>query len=307
MVWESRRDSPVTRHDHNAHSDLPIDAMAPDAALSAMLGSQVRALDSVAPALPKIAEAAALMAQVLGQGGVVHYAAAGSSGLMALADACELPGTFGIAQAQVRIHMAGGVPSGGVMPGDTEDDAAEAQCAARHLRAGDLAIVLSASGTTPYALAFAEAARTAGARIVAIANVAGAPLLAQADVAIALETGPEILAGSTRLGAGTAQKVALNMISTQAGILLGHVHDGLMVNLKPDNIKLRRRAVQIVARVARVADPAAQAALEATGFDTKPAVLVAAGADLGAARALLAEHKGRLGACLAALAEKPII
>lgn len=270
-----------------------------------MLRSHMEAVAALRPALGAIAEAAALLAGAIGGGGRVHYAAAGSSGLMSLADACEWPGTFGLDPAQIRVSMAGGVPADGHMPGDTEDSEAEAAEAARDLRPGDVAIIVSASGTTPYALSFARAARQAGARIVAVANVAGSALLQEADVAIAIETAPEAIAGSTRLGAGTAQKVALNMISTQVGVLLGHVHDGMMINLKPDNRKLRRRAVDIVRRIADVSEAEAQSALEAAGYEVKPAVLLAQGRDAAEARCLLTRHDGRLRPCLEAADPHP--
>ena len=146
------------------------------------------------------------------------------------------------------------------------------------LGAGDCLIAVAASGRTPYALGAAEAAGAAGAAVIAVANNAGAPLLALADIPILLETPPEPLAGSTRLGAGTAQKIALNAISTMAGVLLGHVHDGMMVNLRADNAKLRDRAARIVGSIANVGEAQASAALEACGGLVKPAVLVASGA-----------------------------
>ncbi|MCA8883412.1 MAG: N-acetylmuramic acid 6-phosphate etherase [Rhodobacteraceae bacterium] len=268
-------------------------------ALSQMLASQLSAVQVVGGAQASIARAASVLAEGLKRGARLHYAAAGSSGLMALADAAELPGTFGIAPDQIAVHMAGGVPVDGVMPGDTEDDADAALRAAASVAAADVAIVVSASGTTPYALAFAKAAKAGGAHVIGLANVAGSALLEIADIAIALPTGAEFVEGSTRLGAGTAQKVALNMMSTLAGIHLGHVHDGLMVNLNPDNIKLRKRAADIVSRIAGVPLAEAGRALEATGYNAKAAVLVARGLTAAEAKARLEEHDGFLGACLA--------
>ena len=147
--------------------------------------------------------------------------------------------------------------------------------------------MLSASGSTPFACAFARQARRVGCTVVGIANRAHCPLLDVADIAIALPTAPEVVEGSTRLGAATAQKIALNLISTQAGILLGQVHDGMMVNLNPDNLKLRKRAAGIVMRIAQVPADAAERALDMAGFNTKLAVLVATGTDPDRARALL--------------------
>lgn len=287
--------------DHSEMRDgqaLPIDALTRGDALTAMRASHMAALAAMSVAQSAIDDAAERVAATLLSGAKLVYAAAGSSGLMALADASELAGTFGIPSDQVRVFMAGGVPVDGVMPGDTEDDVQEATAGAQTMQAGDLAIIISASGTTPYAIAFAEAAKAQGNTIVAIANAANAPLLAMADVAIGLSTGPEVVDGSTRLSAGTAQKVALNMISTQAGILLGHVHDGLMVNLVPDNIKLRQRALRIVMQITGVPEDAGLRALGLAGYDTKLAVLMAAGLDIEVAKTRLGESGGRLRDCM---------
>jgi N-acetylmuramic acid 6-phosphate etherase len=266
-----------------------------------MLRSQVAAAQAVEQAIPMIEAAAIAIATALEAGRSLTYAAAGSSGLMALSDGCELPGTFRIPQTQIRIVMAGGVPADGHMPGDTEDDTDNATTDTAHVAAGDVVIVLSASGTTPYALAVAKAARAQGAQVVAIANTAGAALLALADIPICVPTAPEVIAGSTRLGAGTAQKITLNMISSLAGVMMGHVHDGLMVNLNPDNIKLRKRAADIVMQISGVTAAKAEAALAAAGHDTKHAVLIAAGASPAHAAQLLAQHRQRLRPCLATL------
>lgn len=276
--------------DTGADTTYTIDTMSPLAALRAMAESHSLAAQSVLCALPQIQAAAAAIAAAISSGSTLHYIAAGSSGLMALADACELPGTFRIPQEQIRIHMAGGVPADGRMPGDTEDDEAAARRIAEAIKAGDIAIVVSASGTTPYACAAARAANELGHKVVGLANVSGSLLLDLSDIAIALPTAPEVLQGSTRLGAGTAQKTALNMISTLAGVFLGHVHDGMMVNLKPDNQKLRQRAADIVRNVARVDGDAAQRALVVAGYDTKLAILIATGAEPDEARTILAEN-----------------
>lgn len=272
-------------------------------ALGLFLDGHRAAIEAVRTALPALAEAARMVADTLSQGGRLAYAGAGSSALMALADGLELPGTFGVDPAQVRLHMAGGLPGaqGAGMPGQTEDDAEEAVMAARGLGPGDLAIVIAASGATPYALAFRDAARAQGARVIGMANAAGAPLLTGVDLAILLPTQPEIIAGSTRLGAGTAQKVALNLISSQAGVAMGHVHDGLMVNLRPDNIKLRDRAARIVAAIGNAAPEAAEAALHASGFAVKPAILMTLGASRDEADRLLAATQGVLRAAIPAL------
>ena len=268
--------------------------------LALLLHGQQSALGAIQTCLPQIDAAAALVAQALQTGGDIHYAAAGSSALMGLADGVELPGTFGIAPERIHIHMAGGVPVTAAMPGHTEDDVHAAEKAARGIKNGDVVIALSASGTTPYPIAFTRIAAASGARIVAIANNAGTPLLAQADCAIHLPTPPEVIAGSTRLGAATAQKAVLNMISTLMAMRLGHVHDGMMVNLIADNEKLRQRALGIVERIVPGAAP--RQALDLAGGHVKEAVLIAAGAvTREQASALLNRTGGHLRPALAEL------
>jgi N-acetylmuramic acid 6-phosphate etherase len=282
-----------------------LDTLSPQAALDLLLSGQMDALSAVSEARPALACGAARMAESLRSGGHIAYAGAGSSGLMAMADALELPGTFGIPVERIILCMAGGMPSDAHMPGDTEDDPDAARAAGAALCAKDTAIVVSASGTTPFALAFATAARASGASVIALANVPGAALFAQADIAVCLPTPPEVLAGSTRMGAGTAQKAALNMMSTLAGVLLGHVHAGQMVNLRADNAKLRARALGMVARIAHVAHDPARAALEQSGWDVKLAILLAAGApDPDTARKLLDQAQGRLEPALTHLQQE---
>ena len=225
-----------------------LDIQAPDAILSYLADAQIEAAKAVRGAIPAIAKAAEIIASRLNSGGKLAYAAAGSSGLMALADALELPGTFGIRRDRIAILIAGGDEAFKTLAGGPEDDIDEAAAAIANagIGKGDCLIAISASGSTPYAVKAIEEARRRGAATIAIANNKDTPLLKLADVAILLETPPEVIAGSTRMGAGTAQKIALNMLSTLAAIHLGHVHDGYMVNLTADNIKLRDRAARIV-------------------------------------------------------------
>ena len=272
--------------------------------LSLLAAGQAEAAKSVATAVDALADGAALAAASIEAGGRLVYVAAGSSGLMALADALELPGTYGIAPSQIVVLLAGGLDSLVNMTGGPEDDGDVARAAIEDLRLDgrDCVIGLTASGQTPYPLEALAAAKAAGARTIGISNNAGAPVLDIADVGICLPTPPEVIAGSTRMGAGTAQKIALNMLSTLMAIHLGHVHDGFMVNVIADNIKLRERARGIVATISGVSEAQAAAALETSKGAVKPAVLLAAGVpDLGAAEAMLAAHKGRLRSALAAL------
>ena len=260
------------------------------------LAAQRAALEAVRPALPALERAADLAAKALRGGGKLAYAGAGSSGLMALADCLELLGTFGIPAERTPMLFAGGADALLKMTGGVEDDPGQsrADLARAALGPQDVLIAVSASGTTPYTLAVLDGAARVGATTIGIANVADSPLLQRADVPVFLDTGAEIVAGSTRLGAATAQKVALNLISVLTGVHLGHIHDGMMVNLIADNAKLRERAARIVARIAGVETGTARVALNRTGGSVKPAILVARGATPETAAARLAQAGGRL-------------
>jgi len=277
------------------------DRLSADQAAAFFVRGQRLAVEAIGQAAPEIARGAQAMAAAVRSGGSLVYAAAGSSGLMALADACELPGTFGIPADTIQIHMAGGVPADGRMPGGTEDDTEAADVIGRGVAAGDVVIVLSASGTTPFALAVAEVVKSKGSVLIAIASNPGSPLLELADIPICLQTPPEVIAGSTRLGAGTAQKAALNLMSSLMGIALGHVYQGQMVNVVADNTKLINRAVGIIAGISNVSEAAAKTALDQSGGDTKAAILVAAGVTLKDAKALLSVHIGHLEPCFNSL------
>lgn len=257
-----------------------LDIQAPDTILSSLADAQIEAAKAVRDAIPAIVAAAEIIAGRLNGGGKLAYAAAGSSGLMALADALELPGTFGIKRERIVILIAGGDEAFKTLAGGPEDDTDEASAAiaGAGIGKGDCLIAISASGSTPYAVQALKDARGRGAATIAIANNKDTPLLKLADVAILLETPPEVIAGSTRMGAGTAQKIALNMLSTLTAIHLGHVHDGYMVNLTADNIKLRDRAARIVAAITGHDKDAAARLLEASGGVVKTAILLAAGA-----------------------------
>jgi N-acetylmuramic acid 6-phosphate etherase len=178
------------------------------------------------------------------------------------------------------------------------------EIAGLNLTPQDTLIAVAASGTTPYTVAAARAAKAAGALVIAIVNNADSPLASAADHEIFLDTGPEVIAGSTRMAAGTAQKAALNLLSTLTNIRLGAVHDGLMVNVRADNEKLRERVRGIVMAIAKVDEAKAKAALDAAAGEAKVAVLLAAGAkDIGTARKLLDEVAGNLRSALTRLSK----
>ncbi|CDX53848.1 N-acetylmuramic acid 6-phosphate etherase [Mesorhizobium plurifarium] len=285
-----------------------LDVQAPEAILAFLANAQIEASKAVHGAIPAIAAAAELIAKQLKSGGRLAYAAAGSSGLMAVADALELPGTFGIARDRIAILIAGGDEAFRTLAGGPEDDTEEASAAvaAAAIGKGDCLIAISASGSTPYAVQALQDARSRGAATIAIANNRGAALFSRADVAILLETPPELIAGSTRMGAGTAQKIALNMLSTLTAIHLGHVHDGYMVNLTADNIKLRDRAVRMVAAISGKSREDAARLLEESGGVVKTAILLAAGAaNADAAEKILEGAGQKLRPALSALGHDP--
>jgi N-acetylmuramic acid 6-phosphate etherase len=277
----------------------------PGVALGYLLSAQIAALDALRPAFSGIGEAAERAAAALSFGHRVIYAGAGSSGLMALADCLELAGTFGIPPDRTPMMFAGGADALLHMCGAVEDDPARAETDLARVAPvpGDVVFALSASGGTPYTLAVVGAAKARGAFVVGIANVAGSALLRAVDLPVLIDTGPEVIAGSTRMGAATAQKVALNMISTLVGIRLGHVHDGMMVNLVADNAKLTDRAARIVDAISGSGMDAARGALAATGGAVKPAVLVARGMTASQAVELLQRTEGHLAPALAGLQE----
>ncbi len=257
-----------------------IDQRDPADALSLLLNGQLAAVQSVQDAIPQIAALSQEAARTIRQGGRLFYAAAGSSGLMALADALEIPGTFGISPERIVILFAGGIDALRDMVGGVEDDVeqAKADVLSHSISDKDLLIALSASGTTPYALGAVSAAIAAGAKTAGIANNQGSPLLEMTDFPVLLPTPPEILAGSTRMGAGTAQKIALNMMSTLMAMKLGHVHDGYMINVRADNAKLKRRSEAIVAAISGCKVEDAAGYLELADGTVKSAVLLACGA-----------------------------
>ena len=268
-----------------------------------LLDAQITAMSTIRPALPALSAAAEAGADALRQGFRMGYAGAGSSGLMALADCLELWGTFGIPVARTPMLFAGGAAALMQMTGAVEDDPAQAipDLTRAAFGAGDVVICVSASGGTPYTIAVAQGARASGAQVIGISNVAGSALLDLANFPVLLDTGPEIIAGSTRMAAASAQKVALNMLSVLVGIRLGHVHDGYMVNVVADNAKLMDRAARIVAAVSEQDLASAHAALRSSGGVVKPAILIALGAGPAEALTILQASDGHLSAPLAKL------
>lgn len=279
-----------------------IDTWDDEAILGALASGQARAIAAVGAASPEISQAATLLAARLKAGGRLIYAGAGTSIRIAVQDGSELPATFGLAEDRVLYLIAGGRDAMFDTLAAAEDDVAAAEREALVCTRADTVIAVAASGSTPYTLAAARTAKSRGASVIAVVNNAGSPLAELADVAIFLNSGPEIIMGSTRMGAGTAQKAALNLLSTLANIKLGAVHDGYMVNVEAGNIKLKQRARGIVMALSGATEPVAQTALEASGGAIKPAVLLVLGAtSLAAAHAILKSTNENLRLAMARL------
>ncbi|MGI5238138.1 N-acetylmuramic acid 6-phosphate etherase [Dactylosporangium sp. CA-139066] len=244
---------------------------------------------AVAAALPDIARAVDLAVAALRAGRRVHYAGAGSSGRLAVLDAAEIPPTFGVPDDRFVAHIAGGEAALRRALESVEDDEAAARAEfAAALAAGDLLLGLAASGRTPYlAGAFAAAVELGAATVLVTSNPA-APLAAGRDVVIVADTGPEVLTGSTRLKAGTAQKLVLHTFSTAVAVRLGHTYSNLMIGLRATNAKLRGRSLAMLAEASGAAPGECAAALAEAGGELKTAlVMLLTGAPAGAARAAL--------------------
>ncbi|MEN9873203.1 MAG: hypothetical protein RL186_100 [Pseudomonadota bacterium] len=286
---------------------LELDTWSSADAVTAMIEGQFRAIGAVQGATAAIAAAVDDAALRLSQGqGRLVYAGAGTSGRVAAQDGVELVPTYGWPWPRLLFAIAGG--EGALMRAveNAEDDGhAGAQFVADHnIGAEDVVIGVAASGRTPYTLAILELARAAGAMTIAIANNKDTDMLAAAHHAIFLDTGPEPVCGSTRMKAGTAQKVALNLWSTALMVKLGGVYKGRMVSMLATNAKLRRRAVRIVMALTTCNEATAQRALQECGGDIKLAVLCALGIEGAGERTQMLEAAGgNLRAALTRLLE----
>lgn len=271
-------------------------------AVLAMAEGQVAAAEVVRSQAAAIAAAAEAAAERLRESdGRLIYIGAGTSGRIAVQDGVELGPTFG--WERLVYALAGGSDALLASVEGAEDDAgagAEAIERASPTK-DDVAIGVAASGRTPYAVAALRTAATAGALTIGIASNPETPLLAAAEHPILLETGPEIVAGSTRMKAGTAQKIVLNLLSTAIMVRLGRVHGSFMVSMQATNAKLRNRAVEIVGRIAEVERAQAETALARAKGDIRLAVLIARGATPEAGADALRATGGNLRSALAAL------
>ncbi len=253
---------------------------------------------AVEAALPDIAQAVDAIAERLRAGGRLIYVGAGTSGRLGVLDAVECVPTFGTPPELVQGLIAGGLPALTQAAEGAEDDrtAGHDELLALAVSAADAVVGIAASGRTPYVLGALDAAREVGALRIGIACNTPAPLLDAAEIAIAAIVGPEVIAGSTRLKAGTAQKLILNMISTATMIRLGKVYGNRMVDVKVTNQKLAARARRLVVEIAGIDEDEAARLLAQTGNRVKPAVVMALlGLSADAAQARLDTAQGVLG------------
>jgi N-acetylmuramic acid 6-phosphate etherase len=278
-----------------------IDALG-TAAVLAVINAQDRLVAAAVGAeIPNIAKAVDAIVEAVQGGGRLFYIGAGSSGRLGVLDAAECPPTFNVPADLVQGIIAGGEQALARATEASEDDPAEGErdLTARGFGPQDVLVGIAASGRTPYVLGAVAAARKTGARTVGISCTPDSQLAHAVDIAITPLTGPEIVAGSTRMKAGTAAKLVLNMISTAVMIQLGHVYGNLMVNVQPKNAKLRDRARRIVAHAAGVPLEGAAGLLDASGGNVKTAIVMGRlGMDRSEAERRLASAGGRVSEAL---------
>jgi N-acetylmuramic acid 6-phosphate etherase len=255
-------------------SDHPqLDALPSAAVIELLLDAEARVVPAVRGAAPELAKASDVLHAAIVAGGRLIFAGAGTSGRLAAAEAAELPGTFGIDAARCIPHIAGAESP--AIDDAAEDDAEGGAAGIRVLdpQPADVVIAVAASGRTPFTLAAAREARDAGVPVIAVVNAPGTPLAALATAPVEIVVGDEVLRGSTRLTAGTAQKIALNTLTTAAMARAGRVHGALMIDMVAANAKLRDRAAGIVAEIAGCSALDARAALTGCDNNARAAVL----------------------------------
>ena len=287
-----------TEHASPRYAD--IDLWEPSEILHAMIEGQMAAVAAVRTALAAIEQAAGAIETNLRNGGRLVYVGAGTSGRLAVQDGAELIPTFNWPKERLLLLMAGGKDALLRSAEDAEDETGRAVRSIQHHRiaAPDVLIAVAASGTTPFTLACLREAKRRGAPTIGIANNRGTPVLDEADYSIWLDTGPEPIAGSTRMKAGTAQRVTLNLLSSLVMIRLGRVHGGLMVDVQAINAKLARRSESILSRLTGRSGEEVRDALSRANGSVKLAVLLLHGCSLDEASGALDRAEGHLRTAL---------
>ena len=285
------------RTEHRNPASHSLDRLSTQAILRLMNREDRKVAVAVGREIPSIARAVDVIVSSVRKGGRLLYVGAGTSGRMAVLDAAECPPTFGVAPRVVQALIAGGKTAiTGAVEG-AEDSVANAvrDLRAKKIKRDDVVVGIAASGTTPYVRSALAFARKRGAATVAITSNRKAPIARDAQIVIAAEVGPEIITGSTRLKAGTSQKLVLNMLTTAAMVRLGHVYQNLMIDVALTNQKLRVRGLRILTEASGANPAAAEHALRQSGHDLRVALtMLKTGVDAKSARARLVLAKGNL-------------
>lgn len=283
--WRSLVDLASTTEERNPRSE-DLDTLSAAGIVDAILAEDALVAAAVQAQAPRIAELAELCVAAIAAGHTVHYVGAGTSGRLGVLDAVELAPTYGATPDMVTAHLAGGERAMlHAVEGAEDDEGLGAALVAEECSDGDVVIGLAASGRTPFVGGAMRAARERGLPTALIAANARASLAPLADVAILLEVGPEVVTGSTRMKAGTAQKLTLNALSTATMVRLGTTYSNLMIDVRPTNAKLVARTVRLLVQATGAEADAAADMLEATGGSVRTAlVALLAGADADAAR-----------------------
>ena len=255
---------------------MDLDRLSTAELVQRMHSESLGAFTAVEAVLPQIVQVVDILAERLAHGGRLFYIGAGTSGRLGVLDASECPPTFGVPKELVQGLIAGGdfALRNPIEGAEDSPETGAADLQARSITARDVVVGIAASGRTPYVIGALDAARAAGAFTVALANVSNSALAQHADLAIEAVTGPEVVTGSTRLKAGTAQKLILNLLTTAAMVRLGKVYGNLMVDVRASNVKLQDRAVRILMSATDADRPAAEVALEAAEGQVKTAIVM---------------------------------
>ncbi|MFD2365039.1 N-acetylmuramic acid 6-phosphate etherase [Pseudoduganella sp. GCM10020061] len=291
-----KTETPNTEHAH-------LDQYPTGQLVETLVNDQLTAIEAVRAAAPQIAAAVDAAVPRMQAGGRLLYVGAGTSGRLGVLDSVELYPTFSWPKERAVALLAGGVDAMFVAVEGAEDDLEQGSADLRALSptANDVVLLLAASGRTPYVLGALRTARELGALTIGFANNTGSPVAGEADIGVTLDTGTEIISGSTRLKAGTSQKIALNTFSSSLMVRLHKVYGNLMVDLKPTNAKLVVRAVRLTMIATGASEEQARAVLEECGFHVKVAVVaLKRQTSVGQARALLDAAHGSVRQALAA-------
>ena len=292
MIANTEADNPASRH---------IDTLPTKEIVALINGEDAKVAAVVQAALPQVAQAVDAIVASLSAGGRLFYIGAGTSGRLGVLDAVECVPTFSAPPDLAQGIIAGGERALTAAVEGAEDDPAQARrdMQARGVSAADVVCGIAASGRTPYVVGALEYARQLGAATIAIACNPGSAIGALAEISISVDLGPEIISGSTRMKAGSAQKMILNMLSTAAMIRLGKVYGNLMVDVKVTNRKLQQRAVRLVRQISGVDENRAERLLAQANHEVKTAIVMQVKqVDAARARSLLSQAGGRLRAVI---------